>query len=162
MYIAIVYGTSPVINCAVYKDFGSDTAHALQTPPQRQASTLNRIAMQTPYLGLAKRDHLEIYTQIPKNPKTPSRPFWSVTTSASFLRNQLQAFARAVLAFCSVGLSTVSVDNFAFATLRLGPRTCHSFHRARKMDFLSCHPCFCICVFHAKVCKRPFTVQIIL
>jgi hypothetical protein len=98
--------------------------------------------MQTPYLGHAKGDHLKIHTQTPKHPKTPSRPFWSFRSSASILRNQLQAFARAVLAFCSVDLSTVSVDNFAFATLRLGPRTCHSFHRARKMDFLSCHPFF--------------------
>jgi hypothetical protein len=104
--------------------------------------------MQTPYLGHAKGYHLKIHTQTPKHPKTPSRPFWSFTSSASFLRNQLQAFARAVLAFCCVGLSTVSVDNFAFATLRLGPRTSRSFHRAGKMDFLSCHPFFYRTCFH--------------
>jgi len=77
MYIAIVYGVSVVINCAVYKDYGCATAHALQTPPQRQASAVNRIAMQTPYLGLAKRDHLKVHMQTHKHPKTPSRPFWS-------------------------------------------------------------------------------------
>ena len=118
--------------------------------------------MQAPFLGLAKVDLLKTLTQTPKHPKTPSVPFWNFTSSASFLRNQLQAFARAVLAFCCVSLSTVSVDNFAFDTLRLGPRTCHSFHRARKMDFFRLPSLFLHLCIHAKVCSRPFTVQIIL
>ena len=89
MYIAIVYGASVVINCAVYKDYDCATAHALQTPPQRQASTVNRIANQTPYLGLAKRDHLKIFTQIPKHPKTPSRPFWSFVAQRGIFGDNL-------------------------------------------------------------------------
>jgi len=63
MYIAIVYGTSPVINCAIYKDLGSATALALQTPPQRQASAVNRIAMQAPFQGLARLACLDLRTQ---------------------------------------------------------------------------------------------------
>jgi hypothetical protein len=58
--------------------------------------------------------HLQGDDQTPKHPKTPSSPFWIFTSYASFLRNQLQAFTRGVLAFQAVGLSYVPVDNFVF------------------------------------------------